>query len=73
MGHAREGVGAFGLEGLGVGDVVGGELSRAGVEGGEEGFGEGEFGHGEEAGVESGGGGLVAIIVPPSGLETEET
>lgn len=45
FGHAGEGVGALWGEGFGVGDVVGGEFEGAGVEGGEEGFGEGEFGH----------------------------
>lgn len=39
------GYGALDLEGSGVGDMVCGELDGAGVEGGEEGLGKGEFGH----------------------------
>lgn len=37
---------AFQLEGFEVGGVVWLQLYGAGVEGGEEGFGEGELGHG---------------------------
>ncbi len=41
MGHLGERVGAAELDGLGVRGVVGLELEGAGVEGGEEGLGEG--------------------------------
>lgn len=40
-----EAYGAFQLDGLEVGGMVWLEFDGAGVEGGEEGFGEGEFGH----------------------------
>lgn len=45
IGETRERVGGLGRVGAWVGDVVGGEFGRAHVQRGEEGAGEGYFGH----------------------------
>ena len=49
MRHGGEDVVALELEGLEVDGMVGFELRGAGIEGGEEGFGEGQFGHCERS------------------------